>query len=248
MNNQQGVKLQINYCSDQMAVLKNISFLEDQSFKRGYSRGCKAGGGDWGIHWRFHTCLWAAKNGLLLEGDFVECGVGKGFNSSGIMEALEWNKTGRQFYLFDTFTGVVEDLCTDAEKDKMMKECGGVDAHNKGLARFYAESYESVKKNFDEWQNVIFVKGAIPKTLHDVIIEKIAYLHIDMNCVVPEIEAIEFFWPKLSVGACVVLDDYAYFGYHLQYQAWNELGNRNNIPILTLPTGQGLIIKTGGNI
>lgn len=233
-----------NYYSDQMAVLKNTSFLDNPIFRRGYERACKAGGGDWGIHWRFHTCLWAASNALRLEGDFVECGVGKGFNSSGIMEALNWNDLNREFYLFDTFTGVVEDLCTEAEKDQMSREWGGVEAHNKGLSLYYADSFENVRRNFSEWSRVNFVQGAIPQTLESVNISKIAYLHIDMNCVVPEIEAIEFFWPKLSTGACVVLDDYAYSGYHLQNKAWNEWGDQNSVPILTLPTGQGLFIKT----
>jgi hypothetical protein len=237
------LNFQPNYNSDGMAVLKNITFLSDPTFQLGYNRACGAGGGDWGIHWRFHTCLWAAKNALRLEGDFVECGVGKGFNSSGIMAALDWNGIDRQFYLFDTFTGVVEELCTDAERDQMQSEWGGVDAHNKGLSAHYADSFEAAKNNFAEWHNVNLVEGAIPETLTDVQIEKVAYLHIDMNCVIPEMEAIDFFWPKLSKGACVVLDDYAYFGYHLQLTAWNEWGQKNNTPILTLPTGQGLIIK-----
>ena len=237
------MNFQPNYCSDQMAVLKNVRYMDDPEFQRGYNRGCKAGGGDWGIHWRFHTCLWAAKNALRLEGDFVECGVGKGFNSSGIMGALDWNSVGRPFYLFDTFTGVVEELCTDAEKDQMLREWGGVEAHNTGLSNYYAESFDSVKRNFAEWQNVHFVQGAIPETLTEVKIDKVAYLHIDMNCVVPEMDAIEFFWPKLTTGATVVLDDYAFWGYDLQYNAWNEWGRENNIPILTLPTGQGLFVK-----
>lgn len=244
MNYVQPLNFQPNYSGDQMAVLKNTTFLADPSFQRGYNRACRAGGGDWGIHWRFHTCLWAAKNAMSLEGDFVECGVGKGFNSSGIMEALNWNSLDRQFYLFDTFSGVVEELCTEAEKAQMLNEWGGVDAHNRGLATYYAESFESVQRNFSEWKNVNFVRGAIPATLRDVSIDKVAYLHIDMNCVMPEMEAIEFFWPRLSTGACVVLDDYAYFGYHLQLAAWNDWGARNGSPILTLPTGQGLIVKT----
>lgn len=244
MNFAQTINFQPNYYSDQMAVLKNTSFLADDDFRRGYERACKSGGGDWGIHWRFHTCLWAAKNALTIEGDFVECGVGKGFNSSGVMAALNWNRLDRRFYLFDTFEGVVEELCTDAEKLQMEREWGGVEAHNRGLSLYYAESFESVKRNFSEWQNVTFVRGAIPATLNDVEISKVAYLHIDMNCVMPEMEAIDFFWPKLSRGATVVLDDYAYFGYHLQNSAWNEWGLRNGTPILTLPTGQGLFVKT----
>ena len=67
MNYVQPLNFQPNYSGDQMAVLKNTTFLADPSFQRGYNRACRAGGGDWGIHWRFHTCLWAARNAMSLE-------------------------------------------------------------------------------------------------------------------------------------------------------------------------------------
>ena len=181
---------------------------------------------------------------MSIEGDFVECGVGRGFMSSAIMDALDWNTTGRQFYLFDTFSGVLEELCSEEEKQQMAHEWGGVEAHNIAHAKFYAQTYDSVVENFSEWENVSLIQGSVPESLGEVEIEKVAYLHIDMNCVGPEIAAIEHFWPKLSPSACVVLDDYAFLGYELQYAAWNEWSRELNVPILTLPTGQGLIIKT----
>ena len=237
---------EFNYCSDGMAVFKNIDFFWDETFQRGYKRGVRAVGRDFGTQWRFQTCLWAAKNGLRLEGDFVECGVSQGLMSSGIMEILDWNTRDRQFYLFDTWAGLAEDLCTPEEVAILTQAHGGVAEHNEAFTKdgFYAADYEAVTENFAEWTNVNLVRGAVPHTLTDVDIEKVAYLHIDMNAVVPEIEAIKHFWPRLSIGASVVLDDYAFPDYELQYAAWNEWGQANNVPILTLPTGQGLIVKT----
>jgi hypothetical protein len=232
-----------NYLEDGMAVHKNISFLESSVFNCGYARAVKSSGFDFGIRWRFHTCLWAAQNALNLEGDFVECGVGKGFNSSGIMEALDWDQHGRNFYLFDTFTGLEENTLSQDEKEMLTSRYGGIDAHNKTFLPYYAESYELVKENFSQWKNVTFVPGVIPDTLQEVSINAIAYLHIDLNCVMPEIESIKFFWDKLLPGAVVVLDDYAYIGYELQNAAWNEWSQLNQVPILSLPTGQGLFVK-----
>ncbi len=40
---------------------------------------------------------------------------------------------------------------------------------------------------------LVIVKGSVPKTLPQVDIRKVAYLHIDMNCVLPEVEALKFF-------------------------------------------------------
>ena len=43
----------------------------------------------------------------------------------------------------------------------------------------------------------------------------------------------------------MLLDDYAYSKqYHLQKQAIDKLGSTLNLSVLTLPTGQGLIIKS----
>jgi O-methyltransferase len=64
-----------------------------------------------------------------------------------------------------------------------------------------------------------------------------------MNCVIPEIEAAEFFWDKLVCGGVIVLDDYGWKGHHLQKQAFDEFAAKRGIKILSLPTGQGLIIK-----
>ncbi|CAO5678731.1 MAG: hypothetical protein NEHIOOID_00969 [Holosporales bacterium] len=233
----------VNYGEDHIYVLKNIGFIENPLFQKGYNRAIKAAGRDFGIRWRFHTCLWAAQNGLLLEGDFVECGVGRGFMSSGIMEALDFDQTQKSFYLFDTFDGLVKEKLSTEELEKMKREEGGFDQHAKRMTPYYAESYDAVVDNFSSWQRAKIIKGMIPETLKMVDIDKVAYLHIDLNCVGPEIDAITFFYDKLSKGAVVVLDDYAYFGYDLQYNAWNSWAKKMGITILSLPTGQGIFIK-----
>ena len=44
-----------------------------------------------------HIALWVASRCARLEGDFVECGVNYGLNSSAIMHHLNWNKLGKNF-------------------------------------------------------------------------------------------------------------------------------------------------------
>ena len=65
-----------------------------------------------------------------------------------------------------------------------------------------------------------------------------------MNCAAPEIAALTRFWERLVVGAPVLLDDYAYDGYRHQKLAMDELAGRLGVPIASLPTGQGLLLKT----
>src|SRR5690606_20326601 len=145
--------------------------------------------------------LWAAKSAMLLEGDFVECGVGKGFMSSGLLESLNWNGSGKAFYLFDTFTGIDENYLTDKEKTLF----GDIEHFNQISARdgAYCDNFERVTQNFAEWENIHLIKGPVPETLSQFQSSKIAYLHIDMNCVIPEIAAMDHFWPKVVPGGFV---------------------------------------------
>jgi hypothetical protein len=64
-----------------------------------------------------------------------------------------------------------------------------------------------------------------------------------MNCTVPEIEAASFFWEKLVPGGMILLDDYAYAGYEDQNRAFRLFAAQKSAEILSLPTGQGLILK-----
>lgn len=90
--------------------------MDNESFQRAYRRGVAAAGQDYQWHWRVHVGLWAAGHAATLEGDFVECGVNRGFLSSAIMEDLDWNNFGRHFYLLDTFSGI--DFRFVSEDDK----------------------------------------------------------------------------------------------------------------------------------
>ena len=87
------------------------------------------------------------------------------------------------------------------------------------------------------------MKGSIPETLPMVDAERIAFLHIDLNCAPPEVAALEHFWDRLERGAPVLLDDYAYWGYRQQKVAMDALAARLGVAIMSLPSGQGLIVR-----
>ena len=71
------------------------------------------------------------------------------------------------------------------------------------------------------------------------------FLSIDMNCVQPEVDALNFFWDKMVPGGLIVLDDYGFGNSnHEQKKAHDEFATSKNVEILSLPTCQGLIIKS----
>jgi hypothetical protein len=228
------------YSQDGLWTIHSSEFMRDASFRNAYQRGVKAAGSDYRIHWRAHIALWAAFSGRHLEGDFVECGVNRGFLSSAIMRALDWDSLGKMFYLLDTFGGLDGRYVSEAERR------GGALERNAGYLEdgFYVSDVAAVKANFSEWKNVCIVQGPIPDTLPSVRAERVAYLHIDMNCAPPEVAAMNFFWDRLTPGAVVLLDDYAYAGYGAQKAAMDDWARGRNIAIASLPTGQGLVLKT----
>lgn len=228
------------YDQDGLVSYHNHEFMTDPRFVAAYRRGVAAAGQDYRWHWRVHIGLWAAETAVRLNGDFVECGVNWGFLSSSIMQRLDWDRLGRQFYLLDTFSGLdphslsPEDLAADVlAKNEARVQSG-----------FYATQSAAVRQNFAEWRNVTIVEGPVPSTLTQVPSTRVAFLHIDMNCAAPEVAALEFFWPRLVTGALVLLDDYAYNGYEHQKEAMDLAATRLGTCIASLPTGQGLIVRT----
>lgn len=110
------------------------------------------------------------------------------------------------------------------------------------LSGEYASSFESVVKNFSEWHNVHLIKGIVPESLSECKAKVISYLHLDMNCSPPETMAFNYFWDKLVPGALILLDDYAYNGYREQKLGMDKCTAEKGLKILSLPTGQGLIL------
>lgn len=219
------------YDEDQIITCHACDFTSDPHFKSCYDSAVKKGLAiSKTIRWRAHVLCWAASNAKKLEGDFVECGVAKGFLSKIVADFIDFRRlSSKRFYLLDTYEGIPTKYLTASEKEK------GVN--------IFEPSYEKVLDAFSEYENVIICKGPVPDTLLKVPSTKIAFLHLDMNCVLPEIEAAEFFWDKLVPGAMVILDDYGHSGHEEQKKGFDEFSIRKGVPLLALPTGQGLIIK-----
>ena len=227
------------YDQDGLRSAHASTFLEDPAFARAYARGVAAAGADYGWQWRVHVALWAASCASRLAGDFVECGVNRGFMASAIMSALDWDALDKTFWLMDTFSGLDPRFVSEAEK-----RAGRLESGARLLQRgFYVAGVDSVQANFAEWHNVRVIVGAIPETLGEADPNTVAFLHLDMNCAPPEVAAAEHFWDRLTAGAFVLMDDYGYVGSEEQRRALDAFARRRDVPILALPTGQGLIIK-----
>jgi O-methyltransferase len=218
---------------------KNPAFLDDPHFQQAHRRAASSAGDSFkhvdDIRWHLHVALWAASHAARLDGDFVECGVNTGMLSTAICEWLDFDRLGKEFWLFDTFSGIPDQQMTEAER----ADIGGW--HNR---ESYAECYALAQANFAPWSRCHLISGVVPESLAAFPEgRRVAYLSLDMNIVKPEIEAINFFWNRLLPGAVVLLDDYGWSSHKAQQHAFDAFAAEQGTTILHLPTGQGVMIR-----
>ena len=227
----------VTYNQDGLATAHNCDFMQDQRFLSAYNLGAETNSfAGSQIHYRVYIACWAAELALSKDpdADFIECGVFLGGVSFALCNYLKWEQYAdkRKFYLVDTFKGFDQRFLSDYEKKR------------EAVNRFY-ESFETVKKTFGKYSNVQLVRGPVPESLDQIreSCKKIAFAHIDMNCVMPEVKAAEFIWPRLIEGGIILLDDYGWINHEEQKNALDAFAKSQGRRILSLPTGQGMLVK-----
>ena len=218
---------------DGLATIADAEWLDDDRFKAAYAAGSAISVWGHDIRYRAYILMKCAERAASLAGDFVECGVDRGGTATCVIEYVGAERfSARTFYLFDTFCGLVPEQLTDEER-----------VTTRITTERYPNVLDSVRQNFSRNAFVRIVPGAVPDTLSEFRGDRIAFLHIDMNAVVPECAAFEALWPKLSVGAPVVFDDYGFPFHAPQRRALDVVAKRLGTQIMMLPTCQGLAWK-----
>jgi hypothetical protein len=224
--------------ADGLATVHAAGFLSDPRFADAYAAGANTGHRiaapqKLHIEWRVYVCCWAARHAAHLDGDFVECGVGTGIVSLAVCRYVRFEALARRFWLFDTYGGIPEAQALPEELEL---------ARSKNR-RHYFDSYDLVARNFSDYPNVRLVKGHVPESLAQADLRRIAYLHIDMNIAYPEVEASRALWDRVVPGGVIIYDDYAAPAHGAQKQALDAFAAERSVDILSLPTGQGLLLK-----
>ncbi len=220
------------YSNDMLICLwRNCSFRHDQKFISCFYDSV-TNEQEKSLVWRLHTLAWAAKNALNVEGEFVECGVFKGFCSSVILKYLDFQNLPRQAYLYDTFEGLPEKTSTAEERQ------------NWDYTQYDPESiYNGVREKFSAYKNVHIVRGIVPDSFAVAVPEKIAFLHIDMNSEQAEMLALEHLFDRVVPGGFIVFDDFGWTCNVNQMTSELAFMTGRGHCIMELPTGQGMVIK-----
>ncbi len=206
---------------------RSLGFLQDQRFMSAFNSNVESDK-DQSLILRLNTLVWAAQQALPIEGDFVECGVYRGFCSAVVADYLEFGKIGKAFYLYDTFEGIPK----------------AYNSENRDAPEYAAPGiYDGVVQRFSKYANVRIVKGIVPETFADAAPEKISLLHLDLNSSKAEVAALEVLFDRVSPGGVIIFDNYGWAANQAQRLAEDEFMAERGYRVLEIPTGQGLAIK-----
>lgn len=218
-----------HFAADMLISLdRNMSFCDDAQFMQSFNSAAQTAQ-EHSLIWRLHVLAWAGDHCRHLPGDFVECGVYRGFCTAVIARFLDFGNLPKQWHLYDTFSGVPEDqLNSDHDNPEIYKDAG---------------LHAYVLNRFVEYPNIKVVRGRVPEVLAEHAPSSIAFLHIDMNSADAELGALEQLFGRVVPGGMAVLDDYGWFYYREQKHVEDWFFARAGYRVLELPTGQGLVIK-----
>uniref|UniRef100_UPI0035AE4440 class I SAM-dependent methyltransferase n=1 Tax=Hylemonella sp. TaxID=2066020 RepID=UPI0035AE4440 len=212
------------YAADNLFTYqRNLSFMDDEGFMTAWRKHA-SDAVERAILWRTSILLGGVRNGLKLDGDFVECGCYKGTTVRILCDAVNFGATDKRFFLYDLF-----------EHDVTMLH-HALPEHSKQL-------YQSVQDRFADLPNVVVTQGRIPAILAETAPERIAFMHIDMNNAAAEVGALEALWDRMVPGAMLVFDDYGWEAYRAQKLAEDAWLQARGFHVIELPTGQGMVIK-----
>lgn len=207
-----------------------VSWFTDKEFIRVQSRFSKSLKKP--IHERRFTLYYLAKSIRNISGDIAECGVYKGEGSYYIIKANQ--KTGKSFYLFDSFEGL-----SDPDKnDVPTKERAFRWKKNDLLV---SEKY--VQKNLKRFPNVYCLKGWIPERYDEVSNKKFSFVHIDVDLYKPTLDSLKFFYPKVNRGGLIVCDDYGFDTCPGARKAMDQFFKNKPESVIYLTTGQGVVVR-----
>jgi hypothetical protein len=160
-----------------------------------------------------------------VEGETAECGVYLGA-SSWLMCA---GNGGRTHHLFDSFEGL----------SKPGKDDGGT-----WIPGDLAAGEELVRSKLEGFvDQCVFHRGWIPDTFGEVADRKFAFVHIDVDLYQPTRDSIAFFYPRLTPGAVLICDDYAFQTCPGATKAIDEFLADKPEKMIRLDAGGGFIIK-----
>ena len=161
-----------------------------------------------------------------INGDIVECGVGRGISLYKISKISSNLKIKKKIFGYDSFEGFPEPHISDLSY-KNVKKGQWSDTSIKFVKSHF------IKNNFSDFYDnyITLTKGFFNQTLENSKHKKISYLHIDCDLYQGYKDVLENLYNKVSKGGVILLDDYGHKKWPGATKAVNDFANKNNLKI-----------------
>jgi hypothetical protein len=223
--------LSSGWYQDGLMAWRNTAWRNTAEFKSIYENVVRNVGSDFKIEWRTHVLLYFASLAKKDTGEFIEFGTGKGWMATAIASSGLLSESDKKMFLFDTFAPEKVDQSSGT------RLIGVTDPH-------YAIDPDSISPLLLNDDRIICVVGDVSETLVPNLsrLRDVAFVHFDMNSAAAEEFCFRTIYPNLKKGSILVLDDYAFVNLEAQQIVWDRLSLEFDFSILSLPTGQGVVL------
>src|SRR5579864_7005217 len=214
------------WAGDMMIVVQRLmSFLEDERFLAA-QRDAAESEQERSLSWRLHTLCWATSQALGLKGDFVQCGVFRGYLAAMVARYLGPDLGKRRWLLFDDFSTYPED-------QTQFTILGGKKQ----------DPFSHARSRLARFPNITVIDGKLPDILAKRAMRKIAFLHLDLGDAATELAVLDRLFDRLVPGAPIVLEKFGWLFAKPQHDALKAYLAERGLPVLELAVGQGLAVK-----
>ncbi len=170
--------------------------------------------------------LWSLAQQCVQTGDVAECGVYRGGSARMLAELLK----GGCLHLFDSFSGLAHPSLTDGTW---------------AAGDFADTSVETVTEALGAYADrCVIHPGWIPGTFEDInATATFDLVHLDQDLEKPTLDSLQYFWPRLSPGGALIVDDYGFPSCLGVRHAVQAFGGPEDMRRMYVPTGQFVAIK-----
>lgn len=133
-----------------------------------------------------------------INGDVVEFGCYVGTTSVPIGQRLM--STNKKLYVYDSFAGLPEKTNEDQSPVGTQFVAGELFASKKQLIKNFAQAHVPLP---------VITKGWFSELTPDQVPSEISFAYLDGDYYHSVLDPLKLIWPKLSVGAVILVDDYA---------------------------------------
>ena len=180
-----------------------------------------------------------------LEGQTAEAGCLYGLSSYLICHFArkeEAGYDGSTHHVFDSFKG----LSTPVDSD-----LAGLGKANKWIRETLSRPPVERNKIFlnrtqttlQDFPNVNYYMGWIPEVFADTEKRDYKFVHIDLDLYEPIYHSLNYFYPQLVAGGCIVIDDYGFKEWPGAKMATDRWVQENGCNVIRLTTGNAVILK-----